>query len=264
MYPDAQTNLLDAYGLQSIADSVARQDKQGNKINKLRKSYKRYIQDLPGKEDYPPKEPTGKPDFDKTLPKPGMDLMEMLILPEEEWQNRYVHGKDITRGLELGALRRACQLGSTPIPNFDASVLGIDESEAAAAVLGQPPARNPKQKPAFAASAMGYNNSHHHPNSGRGTPNYHSTSSYNGTPGAAPYSTHSPLPSKNAELKRPSRKKRRRYDDQSFEGYEGFDTDDDVKGGSKRKKDYDLGNNHPTSIPGRITIGGGGGDAYGR
>lgn len=78
--------------------------------------------DLPGKEEYPPRSFPGKPELDKTLPKEPMDLMEMLIFPEDEWQNRMVHGKDISRGLDLGALRRGCQLGSAPLPGVRTTI----------------------------------------------------------------------------------------------------------------------------------------------
>lgn len=55
--PCPTQNLIALYGLEPIAQSLARTNSDGSKGVKLRKSYKNHIQDLPGKHLIPPPKP---------------------------------------------------------------------------------------------------------------------------------------------------------------------------------------------------------------
>lgn len=145
---------------------------------------------------------------------PG-SLRHLTMWPEEEWQNQKVHGKDIKVADMDSALHKlqmnAMKMEPGPVPNNDywEDVLG-------------------HEKPSKSAGA---------PEMGKkaSLPAARSTSQSNGTP--APAET---------DRARPSRGRKRHYDDSSFAGYgEGYaDDDDDVAfysnaesvGKKKRKK----------------------------
>ncbi|CAI7568661.1 unnamed protein product [Penicillium glandicola] len=210
--PDPSVDLVSLYGLGSIAHSVARMDPvTGEKINRLRKSYEGKLKGLglAGR---------NKP-FKKEIGAPG-SLRYMTLWPEEEWQNQKVHGKAIKVADMDSALQnlqsRAMQMEPGPIPNNDfwEDILGHEKQ-----------AKNP---------APGDTGKKAAPVPIAGRP---STQSYAASP-----------QSQEAERPRPSRGRKRHYDDNSFAGYgEGFVDDDDDPGfysngdgtgKKKRKKDH--------------------------
>lgn len=85
--PHASQNLFELYGLNDLAQSVARTDpKTGEKINKLRKSYEGHIKAL---------QIAGKPKAVKM----ERALTGPLDWPDEEWNIQNVSGKEITNSL---------------------------------------------------------------------------------------------------------------------------------------------------------------------
>ncbi|OCK86395.1 Rox3-domain-containing protein, partial [Lepidopterella palustris CBS 459.81] len=105
--PHTSQNLIELYGLNSIAASVARKDPvTGEKINKLRKSYEGQIKKL---------QIAGK---NKAISNPD-ELMNFMGWPEQEWQNQKVYGKSVMDGLSgdvLGLLDRALQMAPGGLP----------------------------------------------------------------------------------------------------------------------------------------------------
>lgn len=117
-YPDVRENLLHVYGLKPIMDKVARFDPQGRK-NKLRKSYKGFVTNLPGRIDVVAK-PTplgGQFGLDPEEDKDKRLLTYLAFWPEDDWKASQVAGKEITRGLDLGKIQRAVAgMGKGDIP----------------------------------------------------------------------------------------------------------------------------------------------------
>ncbi|CAI7628559.1 unnamed protein product [Penicillium palitans] len=210
--PDPSVDLVSLYGLGSIAHSVARMDPvTGEKINRLRKSYEGKLKGLGlAGRNKPHKQEIGAPG----------SLRYMTLWPEEEWQNQKVHGKAIKVSDMDSALQnlqsRAMQMEPGPIPNNDwwEDILGHEKQ----AKNPAPGETGKKVAPALTA----------------GRP---SMQSYAASPR-----------SQEAERPRPSRGRKRNYDDNSFAGYgEGFVDDDDDPGfysngegtgKKKRKKDH--------------------------
>jgi hypothetical protein len=210
--PDPSVDLVSLYGLGPIAHSVARMDPvTGEKINRLRKSYEGKLKGLGlAGRNKPLKQEIGAPG----------SLRYMTLWPEEEWQNQKVHGKAIKVSDMDSALHnlqsRAMQMEPGPIPNNDfwEDILGHEK-----------PVKNP---------AAGETGKKAAPGPAAGRP---STQSYAASPR-----------SQEAERPRPSRGRKRHYDDNSFAGYgEGFVDDDDDPGfysngegtgKKKRKKDH--------------------------
>lgn len=139
--------------------------------------------------------------------------------PEEEWQNQKVYGKEIkvaTIDSQLQQLQQAMKMESGTVPNNDywEDVLGHEKPSKHAAGAGD------GGKKAGAATSGGI---------------ARTTSQSNGTPTPA-----------EPERTRPSRGRKRNYDDNSFAGYgEGYADDDDESafysnsesvGKKKRKK----------------------------
>lgn len=194
--PYLTQNLLSLFGLQSLAESVARTDPvTGEKINKMRKSYEGKVKafGLAGRNRAIKHEP-GK----------SLGLMELVTWPEEEWHNQKVLGKEVHKGLPsatLAKLEKAMQMQPGPLPNTNEweDLLGHEKSKPVAAVAEQ----------ALKKSS--------HP----GTP----TTKVNGLTNGARAEAGKPSAS---ELLRPKRSgKKRRYDEHSFEGYgEGYVDDD--------------------------------------
>lgn len=97
---------MQLYNLNAVVDKVARYDPVTNRKNKLRKSYKGFIGGISGRHEVVAK--PSKPDqqfFDNT------DLVEnklqwLSFYPEDEWRNQCVLGKELSRGLDLGKLKR--------------------------------------------------------------------------------------------------------------------------------------------------------------
>ncbi|KAF8253352.1 Rox3-domain-containing protein [Wilcoxina mikolae CBS 423.85] len=194
-YPDPKENLLQLYGLQAIAERVARFDATGKK-NKLRKSYKGHISGISGKNEVVAK-PTqlGHPMEDRIDPVENK-LQHLAYYPAEEWHLSNVLGKELHNGFDMAKLKRGLAgITKGDIPGFDASILGLDDE------LPRKRLENARSPPMTV-----------------GTPQLNGS-----TPGNA--STISG--GANGDDLRPKRqKKRRRYDEGSYEGYEGYDDED--------------------------------------
>ena len=126
-YPDPQDNLLQLYGLQGIAEKVARFDATTGKKNKLRKSYKGYIAGLSGKNEVVAK-PTqlgaGGYMMDDRLDPNEHKLQYLGYYPQEEWHLSHVLGKDISRGFEMSKLKRSLTgITKGDIPGVNATPL---------------------------------------------------------------------------------------------------------------------------------------------
>ena len=113
------------YNLTAIAGSVARLHPTTGLKNKLRKSYKGFISDLPGKSQVVTKasqtevEPGGRDTGGG-----GDYFARLLMYPEEEWRNREVIGKDLSRGIEMGKLRKGLMsMGRGEIPGVCLALL---------------------------------------------------------------------------------------------------------------------------------------------
>ncbi|EPS44857.1 hypothetical protein H072_1164 [Dactylellina haptotyla CBS 200.50] len=258
--PDLTSNLIDTYGLSSIAASVARTDSTGQK-QKLRKSYKGKIAGLSGKNEVVTTVqqmvvPEGQEGWGQPVPqlvKGG--LLEMLDIPDEEWHNLKVLGKELPKGgsggrqLDFNTLRKGLSNWSKgPIPDYDASWLALED----------PPARSGN------SVASG------HPSS--------NPSALNNVKSNTPAASTSPngvnTASPNAQNVRSSgRKRRREYGESGWEGYgDEFDDDggsgyDDEEARKKKKKrkipEYDdrvggVGmNNMPVNHAHAVGVGGG-------
>lgn len=209
--PDPSVDLISLYGLGPTAQSVARVDPiTGEKINRLRKSYEGKLKGLGlAGRNKPLKQEPGAPG----------SLRHLTLWPEEEWQNQKVFGKQIKVADIDSALQdlqtRAMQMEPGTVPNNDfwEDVLG-------------------HEKP---AKSQGSGDS-----GKKGAP----------TPGGRPsmQSNMSPAAMLEQERARPSRGRKRHYDDNSFVGYgEGYADDDEDPGfysngegtgKKKRKKDH--------------------------
>lgn len=187
-------DLISLYGLGPTAQSVARVDPiTGEKINRLRKSYEGKLKGLGlAGRNKPLKQEPGAPG----------SLRHLTLWPEEEWQNQKVFRKqikvaDIDSALQ-GLQNRAMQMEPGVVPNNDfwEDVLG-------------------HEKPAKSQGS---------PDSGKkGAP----------TPSGRPsmQSNMSPAAMLEQERARPSRGRKRHYDDNSFVGYgEGYADDDEDPG----------------------------------
>lgn len=192
--PDPSLDLISLYGLGSIAHSVARLDSvTGEKINRLRKSYEGKLKGLGlAGRNKPVKQEPGAPG----------SLRHLTMWPEEEWQNQKVFGKqikvaDIDSALQ-GLQSRAMQLEPGAVPNND-----------------------------FWEDVLG----HEKPAKGLGTGDTGKKS--NPAPGGrVPLQTSAtPVSAQEPERSRPSRGRKRHYDDNSFVGYgEGYADDDEDPG----------------------------------
>ncbi|KAI0525540.1 Rox3-domain-containing protein [Xylaria bambusicola] len=114
--PRMSEDLFDKFGLTGIAAEVARTKPNGEK-NALRKTYKGQIKTLglSGHFDVVKKEPSA--------------FMDLLMIAEEDWQNRVVSGRDIEKGFtptHQSNLTKATTLAKGQIPKglWDSSVLG--------------------------------------------------------------------------------------------------------------------------------------------
>jgi len=207
--PHSSQNLFDLYGLNNLANTVARHDPNtGEKINKLRKSYEGHIKAL---------QIAGKP---KAIKMEGK-LTELYSIPDHDYQSLHVVGKNMHSALtpDMGGLNPVfdellnAALGGMapgPLPASENAkfrgYLGTDETvKSKAAPEGAP------HRVAASASA---------------TPNPHA-------------------PSAGSRLSRPERTgAKRQYTDASFHGYgEGFTDDyaestggEDNGGMAKRRK----------------------------
>lgn len=106
MAPSPLDNLLAVYGLEEIAQSLARTKNDGTKGVKLRKSYKNHILDLPGKHQIPSAKP----------------ISEHMLNPD------YGKGPDLIKAINTDVLKMALSFEKTPInglPGFDTADLAI-------------------------------------------------------------------------------------------------------------------------------------------
>ncbi|EAW10683.1 uncharacterized protein ACLA_051550 [Aspergillus clavatus NRRL 1] len=208
--PDPTLDLISLYGLGPVAKSVARLDPNtGEKINRLRKSYEGKLKGLGL---------AGRNKPVKHEPNMPGGLRHLTMWPEEEWYNQKVYGKDIKVADMESALQnlqmKAMQMEPGTVPNNDywEDVLGHEK-----------PSKHVGHSDGKKASVP--------PNGPR------AVSQSNGTP----------VPTE-LDRARPSRGRKRHYDDSSFVGYgEGYADDDDDGafysnsegiGKKKRKKDH--------------------------
>jgi len=157
----------------------------GEKINKMRKSYEGKVKTfgLAGRNK------AAKCEAERST------LLNMVQMPEEEWNLRNFEGKEVQKGFSSGTLaklEKAMQMQPGPLPDISKweEVLGID-----------------KPKPKVKSSIP--------------------TAQTNGlVNGNRPHTINTQITS--SEVVRPKRTaKKRRYDDSSFEGYaEGFMDDE--------------------------------------
>ncbi|KAL5045265.1 hypothetical protein BDW71DRAFT_184586 [Aspergillus fruticulosus] len=210
--PDPSVDLISLYGLGPVAKSVARNDPvTGEKINRLRKSYEGKLKGLGL---------AGRNKAVKHDPATPGGLRQMTMWPEEEWQNQKVFGKEIKVADMDSALyklqMKAMKMEPGMVPNNDywEDVLGHDK-----------PAKNT--------------------NAGEGVKKTHTSAN---APRAVSQPNGAPMRVE-PEQSRPSRGRKRHYDDNSFVGYgEGYADDDDDDGAiysngegggkKKRKKDH--------------------------
>lgn len=205
--PHASENLIDLYGLNAIAASVARRDPvTGAKINKLRKSYETKIkeQHLAGRN-----KPVSNPN----------EFTNLLLMPDEYYDNINA-GKSIADGLPssvLDRLDKALHMTPGKLPPQEnekwKSIIGTDD-----APKSRPPAPTHQRKLSAAHNNL-----------------------------SASLGSNSAAASPSVKPARPERAgTKRRYIDSSFKGYgEGFDDDDPAdstagedegRGGMKKKR----------------------------
>ncbi|KAI1308903.1 Rox3-domain-containing protein [Xylaria venustula] len=215
--PRMSDDLFEKFGLTGIAAEVARTKPNGEK-NALRKTYKGQIKTLglSGHFDVVKKEPSA--------------FMELLMVAEEDWQNRVVSGKDIEKGFtsaQQSNLTKATTLAKGQIPkkSWDSSVLGdlAPGNALKKTSSDQAPRATAPNTPALSAAGA----------------------------------TQKPSKSLAPQLDRARRLgKKRSYQDSSFEGYgDGFDDDtggystgdgDDRSSKLKRRKQVHS-SDHPSS-----------------
>ncbi|PNS19796.1 hypothetical protein CAC42_7763 [Sphaceloma murrayae] len=224
--PHPTQNLISLYGLNTLASTVARRDPAtGAKINKLRKSYEGKVkkQDLPGR--------------NKPTHIDG-ELMGFMEWADEAWHDQRIYGRELENALDpvkgrfwredgeggKGKVERAVTLAVGRLPREE------DEKWRAALSLDEPAAtKAPVKAPGFQGN-------------GRLKPGLLNTAHRASAPAS---------PMSRSAVDRPDRSgKKRRYDDASFEGYEGSWTDEagyvsgDSRGNKgKRRREFD----HPSS-----------------
>lgn len=138
--PSASDNLTKLYGLQPLADTVARFHPVTGAKNKLRKSYKKHIADLPTRPEIPP---------------PGVDLHTIgtgnvsssatpsLLSIVFTYQGQSMHIPKLPE-IDKNLLSRALVFDKSPntgIPDFDASQLEMQQT------MGNDTFSDPHQQP---------------------------------------------------------------------------------------------------------------------
>lgn len=209
-FPSVTTDLIEEFGLDDIAASVARVLPNGEK-NAMRKSYKGVVKKFKLMGDWEPVSREWKTDRDH--------FSAFLSLPDEEWNSLFVRGKDVSSGFadEVNAgMKRATTFVCGPLPpgEWDTKCLGV-----------------------LSADKIGGNKSGQaalKPHVARTTPN---------TP-IHPAKPQQPIGAQEARPRRGMSK--RKYDDSSFDGYrDTFDDDTGMdtgystaegEGGQKRRK----------------------------
>ncbi|KAL8738696.1 MAG: hypothetical protein Q9190_007964 [Brigantiaea leucoxantha] len=214
--PYLQQNLMALFNLQPLAASVARTDPvTGEKINKMRKSYEGKVKafGLAGR-NRAVKHDSGK----------SMGLLQMVQCSEEDWQNHQSsRGRDVQAQLPtetVAKLEKAMQMQPGAVPNTSEydwdDLLGAEKTKPL-------PTTDERSKKAGQVEVT--------------------KSKINGQVNGVrvPATTLA-----GAELSRPKRSgKKRRYDEDSFEGYgEGFN--DDVEDRHNQDGGYSSGENSRT------------------
>lgn len=188
--PHPAQNLISLYGLDRIVRTVIRRDPvTGEKINKLRKSYEGKVKEL------------GLAGKNKASEAKG-DMLNILAVPDEEWRNQQVFGKEIPQALPsdlLAKLDRAVQMAP--------GKLRTDAENRWRGVIAADDTTKPKPGPEVAIK--------------KPMQNAIAQAQLPGRPSAAPSPALKPM--------RPERTgTKRRYNDASFKGYgEGY-ADDDI------------------------------------
>ncbi|GFF22931.1 mediator of RNA polymerase II transcription subunit 19 [Aspergillus lentulus] len=208
--PDPALDLISLYGLGPVAKSVARMDPvTGEKINRLRKSYEGKLKGLGL---------AGRNKPVKHDPSTPGGLRHLTMWPEEEWQNQKVYGKEIKVADVDSALHnlqmKAMQMEPGTVPNNE-----------------------------YWEDVLGHEKPSKHAGHGDGK----KAATLHNTARSPSQANETPLPTE-PERARPSRGRKRHYDDNSFVGYgEGYaDDDDDAAfysnsegmGKKKRKKEH--------------------------
>lgn len=226
--PRTSEDLFEAFNLTDIAASVARTLPSGEK-NAIRKTYKGHIKKLgvAGHFDVVKRESTDENSF-----------MNMVHMPEQEWNVHFVKGKEVENGLSNAVtsnLIRAMTMAKGTIPKqvWDSSVLG---ELAPSNIMAQKPSSAKPTAPSTPAAATAV-----------GTP----TNVPRPAKTSAPSITQSQAHPQPQEAARPKRNiKKRSYGDSSFEGYgegyvddefdggdaDGYETGEGMDGGGKRRK----------------------------
>lgn len=105
------------YDLSDIANTVARKNPITGAKNKLRKSYKGFIGDLAGKNVVVTKASQTEVEPGGEAGGGGGDYFATLLrFPNEEWRNLQVIGKEISKGIDMGKLRKGLSMGRGDIP----------------------------------------------------------------------------------------------------------------------------------------------------
>lgn len=209
--PHHSQDLISLYRLTPTAAKVARIDPvTGEKINKLRSSYQNHIKSfqIAGR-NKPIKHEEGQH---------GMSLRDIAAWPEEEWRNQKKTSKEVSRGLSttaLAKLEKAMKMEPGPVPKNEEweSILGHEKIKPSGTLAMEADDRRAGSD-RKAAKANGQMNGN----------------VQGGSEGEA--------------IRARRTGKRRRYDDDSFEGYgEGYVDDDrddadglSSDGGTKKKK----------------------------
>ena len=186
--------MVEQYDLSPLARTVARTDPlTGEKINKLRRSYEGQIKAF---------QLAGRNKAVKWEEKQGLSMLQLAQVPEEDFNNQRVFGKEVSKGLSNASMSRlikAVQLEPGQVPRNAEweNVLGHDKVKGISEDTKSRKQEIQREVPmANTTKANGHLN------------------------GTIPTQAQS-------EAIRPKRaSKRRRYDDESFEGYgEGYDDD---------------------------------------
>ncbi|KAH3667392.1 hypothetical protein OGAPHI_003041 [Ogataea philodendri] len=111
--PSFNTDLIRLYGLQPIAQSLARVNPDGSKGVKLRKSYKNHVNDLPGKHSIPTDRSLSPIVFHPD--NPDLSQTQLTQYPLEELKSLFAFEKSSING----------------VPGFDPAKLAIDSLDSA-------------------------------------------------------------------------------------------------------------------------------------
>lgn len=217
--PQPSQDLLALYDLTRIQASVARKDAAGNKINKLRKSYEGKLKDLSiegrnkARQNEHELEGLVHPDWSMVLPS-GKTMFE------EAKSDAWLESREAVDNM-VGMLSSALNMRPGHLPKQEHEnwkhQLGLDDVAKASTVVSN--------------STVSANNAF---NSALAAPTKTPASNLlsKTAPATAMRNSAPASPKNNLGVSRPDRAgKKRRYDDSSFVGYEGYDDDGYSTGG---------------------------------